>query len=204
MIRAFLGKKKQIPFGVYIEATDWTLYKYNEWTGSKTANSVVVVSEEASFRISLPVSVNHRKKMGEKTWTFERYMTSVQDYTALNSDMKSTENTNNILKVVNNTSYAAGFCNSYIFPDGKTKGVIPAYGWLRIANYYLEDINNCLDVCRERRFYDDEYYWSSTFSHAYKNTYRYFWAKALGAVEQPQTCAVDHTKVYARPFAEYN
>ena len=204
MIRAFLGKKKQVEFGVYIEATDWTLYKYNEWTGSKTANSVVVVSEEASFRISLPLTVDHAKKMGERTWKFEQYMTSVQDYTELNSDMKSTENTNNILKHVNNTSYAAGFCNSYIFPDGKTKGVIPAYGWLRIANDYLEDINNCLDVCRSRRFYNNEYYWSSTFSHAYKNTYRYFWAKALGAVELPQTRAVDHTKVYARPFAEYN
>ena len=193
-----------IVYGVFIEATDGTLHKSTEWTGSKTANSVVVISEEASFRISLPLTVNHKKPMGEKTWKFEQYMTSVQDYTALNSDMKSTENTNNILKVVNNTSYAAGFCNSYIFPDGKTKGVIPAYGWLRVANNYLQDINNCLYACGARIFYDDEYYWSSTFSHVYQNTYRYFWAKALGAVEQPQTRAVDHTKVYARPFAEYN
>ena len=45
-----------IVYGVFIEATDGTLHQSTEWTGAKTANSIVVKQPTVAFRIALTQS----------------------------------------------------------------------------------------------------------------------------------------------------
>ena len=176
MIRAFLGKKKkEVGFGVFIEATDGTLYQSTEWKGTKTANSIVVKQPTVAFRIALTQSSSKMKIHSSYDGALENYMTAIGDTAQAKLDMKSAENTANIMKLQSGTDYAAGYCNSFTFPDGKTKGLLPALGWLQTAYDNKAAVDACLAACGATAMDTSNYHWASTFWGVNSNDYRYCW-----------------------------
>lgn len=150
-------------YGVFIEATDGTLYQSTEWTGAKTANSIVVKQPTVAFRIALTQSSGTMKIHASVTGALENYMTAIRDTAQAKLDMKSAENTANIMKLQSGTGYAAGYCNAFTFPDGKTKGLLPAFGWLQTAYDNKAAVDACLAACGATAMDASNYHWASTF-----------------------------------------
>lgn len=157
------SKKTQLLNGVYIEATNGKLFTSDKWTGSLTPNSVVVIQDEVRFRIALTQSSSTMKIHSSYDGALENYMTAISDTAQAKLDMKSAENTANIMKIQSGTDYAAGYCNSFIFPDGKTKGLLPALGWLQTAYDNKAAVDACLAACGATAMDTSNYHWASTF-----------------------------------------
>ena len=163
--RRMMSSKKQTPSlnGVYIEATNGELFTADKWTGSLTPNSVVVIQDEVRFRIALTQSSSTMKIHSSYDAALENYMTAIGDTAQAKLDMKSAENTANIMKLQSGTGYAAGYCNSFTFPDGKTKGLLPALGWLQTAYDNKAAVDACLAACGATAMDTSNYHWASTF-----------------------------------------
>ena len=160
-----MSSKKQTPLldGAYIEATNGELFTSDKWTGSLTPNSVVVIQDEVRFRIALTQSSSTMKIHSSYDGALENYMTAIGDTAQAKLDMKSAENTANIMKLQSGTGYAAGYCNSFTFPDGKTKGLLPALGWLQTAYDNKAAVDACLAACGATAMDTSNYHWASTF-----------------------------------------
>lgn len=189
-----------IVYGVFIEATDGTLHQSTEWTGAKTANSIVVKQPTVAFRIALTQSSNTMQIHSSYSGTLENYMTAIGDSSQAKLDMKSAENTANIMKLQSGTGYAAGYCNSFTFPDGKTKGLLPALGWLQTAYDNKAAVDACLAACGATAMDTSNYHWASTF-WGVGSYYRYCWLLrwsdgGVGNYNLSLSCRV-------RPFAAY-
>lgn len=163
-----MSSKKQTPLlnGVYIETTNGELFTADEWIGSLTPNSVVVIQDEVRFRIALTQSSNTMKIHSSYDGALENYMTAISDSSQAKLDMKSAENTANIMKLQSGTDYAAGYCNSFTFPDGKTKGLLPALGWLWTAYNNKAAVDACLAACGATPMDTSNDHWASTFGVA--------------------------------------
>lgn len=160
--RMMSSKKTQLLNGVYIEATNGELFTSDKWTGSLTPNSVVVIQDEVRFRIAL-TQHSIMKIHSSVSGALEKYMTAINDTAQAKLDMKSAENTANIMKLQSGKGYAAGYCNSFTFPDGKTKGLLPALGWLQTAYDNKAAVDACLAACGATAMITTNYYWASTF-----------------------------------------
>ena len=171
-----MSLKKQTPLlnGVYIEATNGKLFTSDKWTGSLTANSVVVIQGEVRFRIALTQSSSTMQIHSSRDGTLEKYMTAIKDTEQAKLDMKSAKNTANIMKLQSGTDYAAGYCNSFTFPDGKTKGLLPALGWLQTAYDNKAAVDACLAACGATAMDTSDYHWASTFYGVYKTSTRHY------------------------------
>lgn len=163
--RRMMSSKKQAPLlnGVYIEATNGELFTSDKWTGSLTPNSVVVIQDEVRFRIALTQSSRRMLIHSSSAGALENYMTAISDEAQAKLDMKSAENTANIMKLQSGTDYAAGYCNAFTFPDGKTKGLLPALGWLQTAYDNKAAVDACLAACGATAMDTYSYHWASTF-----------------------------------------
>ena len=175
--RRMMSLKKQTPLlnGVYIEATNGELFTSDKWTGSLTPNSVVVVQDEVQFRIALTQSSSTMKIHSSYKGALEKYMTAIKDTEQAKLDMKSAENTANIMKLQSGTDYAAGYCNSFTFPDGKTKGLLPALGWLQTAYDNKSAVDACLAACGATAMDTSKYHWASTFWGVDSGNDRHCW-----------------------------
>ena len=189
-----------IVYGVFIEATDGTLHQSTEWTGAKTANSIVVRQPTTAFRIALTQSSSTMQIHSSSSGTLENYMTTISDSSQAKLDMKSAENTANIMKLQSGTGYAAGYCNSFTFPDGKTKGLLPALGWLQTAYDNKAAVDACLAACGATAMDTSNYHWASTF-WGVSGSYRSCWV--LNWSDGYVTTSTLDTSRRVRPFAEY-
>ena len=196
-----MSLKKQAPSNVYIEATNGELFTADKWTGSLTPNSIVVIQDEVQFRIALTQSSSKGKICSSYSGPLENYMTGIIDEEQAKLDMKSVENTDNIMKLENRTGYAAGYCNAFIFPDGKTKGLLPALGWLQTAYDNKAAVDACLAACGATAMDTSNYHWASTFAGAYNSGIRCCWSLSWsdGTVDD----VVLNYNLRVRPFAEY-
>ena len=172
--RRMMSLKKQAPSNVYIEATNGELFTADKWTGSLTPNSVVVIQDEVQFRIALTQSSSNGRICSSYSGPLENYMTGIIDEEQAKLDMKSVENTDNILKLQSSTNRAAGYCNSFTFPDGKTKGLLPALGWLQTAYDNKAAVDACLAACGATPMDTSYRHWASTFRGVYSG-YRRCW-----------------------------
>lgn len=191
-----------IVYGVFIEATDGTLHQSTEWTRAKTANSIVVKQPTVAFRIALTQPSNTMKIHSNGAGPLENYMTAISDSSQAKLDMKSAENTANIMKLQSGTDYAAGYCNAFTFPDGKTKGLLPALGWWQTAYDNKVAVDACLAACGATAMNTSNYHWASTFmgldANKSRNCWRLRWSD--GQVEAYGTLPSINR---VRPFAEY-
>lgn len=190
-----------IVYGVFIEATDGTLHQSTEWTGAKTANSIVVRQPTTAFRIALTQSSNTMQIHSSSSGTLENYMTAIGDSSQAKLDMKSAENTANIMKLQSSTSYAAGYCNSFTFPDGKTKGLLPALGWLQTVYDNKAAVDACLAACGATAMDTSQFHWASTFSGVNFSNKRTGWVIHLRDYLVYIRDINESHRV--RPFAEY-
>ena len=201
-----MSLKKQTPLpslnGVYIEATNGELFTSDKWTGSLTPNSVVVIQDEVRFRIALTQSSSTMKIHSSYDGALENYMTAISDIAQAKLDMKSAENTANIMKLQSGTGYAAGYCNSFTFPDGKTKGLLPALGWLQTAYDNKAAVDACLAACGATPMDTSNYHWASTFWGVNGGGDRICWVLYWRNGEVSNGSLVYSARV--RPFAEYN
>ena len=204
--RRMMSLKKQTPLlnGVYIEATNGKLFTSDKWTGSLTANSVVVIQGEVRFRIALTQSSSTMQIHSSSSGKLENYMTAIKDTEQAKLDMKSAKNTANIRKLQSGTDYAAGYCNAFTFPDGKTKGLLPALGWLQTAYDNIAAVDACLAACGATAMDTSDYHWASTFYGVYKiNTRRYRRCWVLNWSNGDVTYKSLTNANWVRPFATY-
>ena len=189
--------------GVYIEGLDGRAYTVDNWKGGNDANSIVVASGDVKFRIALTDAPStmmiYSSGTLEGTADLQNYLTALAYPEAL-VDYDGAGNTANILKKVSSTGYAAGYCDAFVFPDGKTKGYLPALGQLNLAYQNKSAVDTALSKCGgaalDERFY---YYWSSTF-WGVNDSNALFWYLIWdeGYVEEGYVMGDN----YVRPFAD--
>ena len=193
---------KDIPItnGVYIEATNGKLFTSDKWTGSLTPNSVVVIQDEVRFRIALTQSSSTMSIHSTSSGALENYMTAISNLAKAKMDMKSAKNTANIMKLNSSTRYAAGYCNSFTFPDGKTKGLFPALGWLWTAYQNKAAVDACLAACGATAMDKYYYLYASTFLGVYDDARRCWLLRWRDGLDGYSNIG---NKYRVRPFAAY-
>ncbi|MGM9862701.1 MAG: hypothetical protein ACI305_00350 [Lepagella sp.] len=184
-------------YGVFIEATDGTLYKSTEWTGAKTANSIVVKDTEASFRMALVQ--NDGMYIHSTNYTYSSLPPSYTTSDAALLDMDPETNMTYMLNSNSSTSYAAGFCDNFTFPDGATKGLLPSLGWLKIVLYNKSEVDACLSACGATAMDAETDYWSSTYYKRSSLVY-YFWSLSYGS-NSIVGKSIASNSICVRPFA---
>lgn len=114
-------------------------------------------------------------------------------------DYNGEYNTSTILeKCQSATTYAAGLCNAYTFPDGTTKGYLPAEGELKLIGINRDMIDSALSACGGSQL-GTSTYWSSTFGYLSNETYLgWAFSMSIGYKITP----LDE-KNYVRPCAIY-
>lgn len=197
-VEAFKAIEIPSVYGVFIEATDGTLYKSTEWNGEKTANSVVVNSPEAAFRIALTQS-DVTMIITNSNYTYNILPTSYTSGSDAKLDMNTEANMQKMLVSDSSTDYAAGYCKAFTFPDGKTKGLLPSLGWLNVACDNKSEVDACLSACGATEMDTENYHWSSTY---YKkvSSIRCFWALKWDTQSVTYRTAYS-TYLRVRPFA---
>ena len=185
--------------GVYIEGLDGRAYTVDNWKRGNAANSVIVASGDVKFRIALTEPSSEMRMSSYYSDPLDNYMTAISDIPAAKSDYDGAGNTAKILQVQPSTDYAAGYCNSFIFPDGKTKGFLPSLGQLNLAYQNKAAVNIALGICGGTAM--NSYYWSSTFCGVRNERHRYCWALdwSEGGVYSQYYLTLD---LYVRPFAD--
>ena len=162
--------------GVYIEGLDGKAYTVDKWQGGNTANSVIVASGDIKCRMALTEAPSTMQISSSCYEPLENYMTAVGSIKAAIANFDGAGNTTNILKVQPNTGYAAGYCNAFVFPDGKTKGFLPSYGQIYLAFKNKAAVDAALSACGGTAMKEGVFnYWSSTF-------YKYSNCRACSAI----------------------
>ena len=183
---------------VYIQDVYGKLWKTEDWDKSVKPNAIVVFAKEAKFRIALNKQLSMDSISSKCTDPLENYVTAIKDEDAAMVDYDGACNTAKILQLKPSTGYAAGYCNSFTFPDGKTKGYLPSLGQLYLAYQNKVAINAALAVCGGTVM-AESWYWSSTFRGLLVDVRRCWgldWSDG-----RISSSGLDYDK-YVRPFAD--
>ena len=156
--------------GAFIEDLNGNLFSLDAWStvSHANANSVVLLSSAKNFRIALQGAPSWMQMNPNYTDPWETYLSGttnsgITDETVAKTDYSGAVNTQLIVeKCQSSTDYAAGWCNAYTFPDGKTKGYLPALGELYLAYQNKDAINAALAKCGGTAL-PTYFIWSSTF-----------------------------------------
>lgn len=192
-----------VEYGVFIQDTNGKLWETDDWEVAKweysaEPNAVAVIAKETKFLIALSQHPSIALSSFSVT-QFEKYMMTISDRTKAKSDYNGMENTTNMLLAQPSSDYAAGWCNAFTFPDGKTKGYLPSLGQLYLAYQNKAAIDAALSACGETAMSTFGYL-SSTFWGTVCD-YRNFWMLDWG------DCSIIIHGVYygsrVRPFANF-
>ena len=162
--------------GVFIEATDGTLYTVTQWdSAGKTANSIVLITNACKRRWALVDFVSKEVTTdATKERSYINVLPLISNEITARTDYNGKSNTQKALTVDNSTNFVAGYCNAYTFPDGVTKGYWPAYGEI----YQLQLNATAFNACRTKLGlnYYDSYFLSSSFAGNADGTLAIFWS----------------------------
>ena len=165
-----------IKLGVFIQDKSGKLWTTDSWdtSNNSNANAIAVLTSNVKVLVALTDSGGTKQIHSSYSGALENYMTAISDTTQAKADYKGAENTANIMKLQSSTSYAAGWCNAFTFPDGKTKGHLPSLGefWEVYQNKSLVDA--ALSKCGGTAINTGSYHWCSTFWGIF-SSYRYCW-----------------------------
>ena len=192
-----------IKLGVFIQDKSGKLWTTDSWdtSNNSNANAIAVLTSNVKVLVALTDSGGTKQIHSSYSGALENYMTAITDTTQAKADYKGAENTANIMKLQSSTSYAAGWCNAFTFPDGKTKGHLPSLGefWEVYQNKSLVDA--ALSKCGGTAINTGSYHWCSTFWGVYGGS-RYCWVLRWcdGYVG---TSGLD-SGTYVRAFAAYS
>ena len=136
---------KAIPQGVSIQHIDGTLYTMAQWAdrgfANDAANGVAIADKAASFVIAKTEKYNCI--WASDTSNLIEGVTTIESSTAQTKDYAGYANTQAMLSV--DTSGAAFYCDSYIFPNG-ARGYLPSMGEWRVAYKYASQISEALNL----------------------------------------------------------
>ena len=168
-----------IKLGVFIQDKSGKLWTTDSWdtSNNSNANAIAVLTSNVKVLVALTDSGGTKQIHSSYSGALENYMTAVNT-TQAKADYKGAENTANIMKLQSSTSYAAGWCNAFTFPDGKTKGHLPSLGefWEVYQNKSLVDA--ALSKCGGTAINTSDYHWCSTFwgiSEPYRKCWSLTW-----------------------------
>ena len=147
---------------VYIQDINGKLWKTEDWDGSVKPNAIVVVADEAKFLIALTQPSSEKSICNVYDAPLEKYMRRTANITEAKADYDGAGNTERIIMVEASSAFAAGYCDDFIFPDGKTRGYLPSFGQLNIAYRNKIAIAFALRKCGGDAMVTGPY-WSSTF-----------------------------------------
>ena len=154
-----------IKLGVFIQDKSGKLWTTGSCATSNNsnANAIAVLTSNVKVLVALTDSGGTKQIHSSYSGALENYMTAITDTTQAKADYKGAKNTANIMKLQSSTSYAAGWCNAFTFPDGKTKGHLPSLGefWVVYQNKSLVDA--ALSKCGGTAIHTSHYHWCSTF-----------------------------------------
>ena len=156
------GKEATVKNGVYIQDVNGKLWKTEDWDNTAKPNAIAVITPKHKFRIALTMETSFRSMHKNCTDTWENMLTCISDRNEAEADYDGANNTKRIMAIYSSECFAAGYCTSYMFPDGVTKGYLPALGELRLAQDNEVAIKKALLACGGTPFYLNGY-WSSTF-----------------------------------------
>ena len=205
--RRVLENSGLISDGIYIEGLNGKFYTVDNWHGGNDANSVVVASGDVKFRIALTQAPSYMTMGMVDSAPLNDYMTAL-DYDAALSDYDGAGNTAKIIQseYCSGTTYAAGYCNAFTFPDGKTKGYLPALGQLHLVCANSEALNTALSVCGGTVIPTESWSWSSTFSGIdISHSNRFCWMLGWGdctLYQHSKYCGLSTCQTIVRPFAD--
>lgn len=192
-----------IKLGVFIQDKSGKLWTTDRWdtSNNSNANAIAVLTSNVKVLVALTDSGDTKQMHSSYSGALENYMTAISDNTQAKADYKGVENTTNIMKLQSSTSYAAGWCNAFTFPDGKTKGHLPSLGefWEVYQNKSLVD--TALSKCGGTAINTSYYHWCSTF-WGINDDYRSCWVLRWsgGYVGSGR---LDYDR-YVRAFAAYS
>ena len=185
--------------GVYIQDVNYKLWKAEDWDGSVKPNAIAVIENDDKFLIALtqPQKMSLNDISTVDFWhDIEIENNKITNMYARYDGMGKTAS---ILKTQPSTEYAAGYCNAFIFPDGKTRGYLPTGDQLQLAYQNKVDVTAALQKCGGAKM-ESEYYWSSSSGHFYEGYSRgemFRWIGGYG-----NGCLIN-SKRCVRPFADF-
>lgn len=186
--------------GVFIEATDGTLYTATQWdSAGKTANSIVLITNVCKRRWALVDFVAKESTTdATKERTYINVLPLIDNETTARTDYNGRSNTQKALTVESSTERAAGYCNAYTFPNGVTNGYWPAYGEV----YQLLLNVNAFNACRAKLGLNDynNYFMSSSFAGNADGVIAMFWS--VDSIGRSDT-RYGRWGYYVIPAAEY-
>lgn len=159
-----------IPFGVYIQHIDGSLYTPEDWQtnafGNNLANGVAVSAAEASFVIAKSAPSSSILKWGGTNKALENIKTIGDDYQA-QFDYSGQQNTTELVEQLSGYTDSNGVvgapaaqaCSAYIFPNGQN-GYLPSAGEWAVAYKNIERVNLALSLIGGGL--ESAMYWSST------------------------------------------
>ena len=174
--------KEELPTpseGVFIQDVNGNLWKTKDWDGFAVPNAIAVIADESKFLIALAQSYLQMSIVCQTE--IDRHMFGTSCLKLAVSDYDGAGNTANILKLIPSTSYAAGYCNSFTYPNGKTKGYLPSLGQLKLAHKNKGKIEAALKKCGGTAMELSTPFWSSTFRGVYGSSIRSCWLFYWGA-----------------------
>lgn len=190
-----------IKLGVFIQDKSGKLWTTDSWdtSNNSNANAIAVLTSNVKVLVALTDSGGTKQIHSSSSGALENYMTAISDTTQAKADYKGAENTANIMKLQSSTPYAAGWCNAFTFPDGKTKGHLPSLGefWEVYQNKSLVDA--ALSKCGGTAINTGGFHWCSTFWGIYdggRNCWVLRWSDG-----NVTNAYLDYTS-YVRAFAE--
>ena len=145
---------------VYIQDVNGKLWKTEEWDDSVKPNAIAVIADETKFLIALTQAPSKKALCNVSHAPLEEYMVSHSREEAMD-DYDGAGNTEKIIMVEASKAFAAGYCDNFIFPDGKTRGYLPSLGQLVIAYRNKVEITFALRKCGGDAMVTG-HYWSST------------------------------------------
>ena len=190
-------------YGVFIQATDGTLYKTEEWDGTKTPNAIAVLNSYVKLLLSL-------QRSDEKLYMcYDNAKISIHLPTSpfeINYEFEFKGMTNSSILYNGTTAnttdyYAINYCYEYIFPDGKTHGYAPSIGELYfIFNDYFA-IEEALKKCGGKELGTSPYWSSTLWYYGNSTSNREFLIMSYYGIYD--NSGSFSNKCYARPIANF-
>jgi hypothetical protein len=148
--------------GVFIQHTDGTLYRTDEWKAkafaNDAANGIAVVDDRASFVIAKEALSGNATWSSDMVNKIEGVTTALKEEDA-RADYRGYENTLEIAKT--DTKGCAYLCVNYSFPNGAA-GYMPAAGEWNIVLENWDAINSAMTIVGAAILQVGVYYWTST------------------------------------------
>ena len=197
-----ITQESQVPSnGVYIQDVSHKLWKIEDWDDSVKPNAIAVISGSIKFLVALAQRSSTMQISSRYYEPIENHMAETSSLIAAKTDYDGVGNATKILQVQPSATYAAGYCDSFVFPDGSTKGYLPSLGQLRLAFQNKTNIDAALSKCGGTAMNTSGYYWSSTFwgvEGRYRGCWELDWSD--GDVRDSGL----GNGYYVRPFANFN